>query len=940
MKRFVSLILLLAVSMAWAGSPAFLERDGVQVSLRKLQVTGNLQESPQDEVTPANEGLRNGNYAIACNLEEGGYIENMLNYITSPEINIPDGSVVEFDFFLAGEFGDPDEFPDVDYWGCELSIDGGVNWFYISNPYGDPEGDNYVYSDATGDWASFVNSYSLDGRLDDYAGETVIFRWYFQSDDDTPQGDGVYFDDISLTVDGNQVYFEDFEDGTMDPYVSFDGTATGPMWHQTTVNAYAGQSWAMNDPALGNSGGYLDHWYQTLDSPPVTIPPGEQTLTFMQNRNIESTAGAESPYDGWDGTNVRWSVDGVNWEILTDPTPAYNATSLYSFGLEFGEGAGIPGWGGATTDWEAVSFSIPGDLAGQDVQFRWAFASDPAQCTIDDPTYFGWLIDDINIANEYMNDGESDSGWVAASQVPIAGDLWHIAFVAELPPPVGLTAEAGDQVIDLAWSSPITGTSVPIAYDNAAAWRYYLNDSQPYAVIFDIEEDNTFLGEGQFYMYGNPFEGTVDIDVYSVSAGLPDAVLYTFEGVEVGDAWPVTVDLTQTGLSFNAGESFALAVGGFLGGTLNQGILVDSLSVENPAMEHSFVWGGDGWYAITDGYDDIANLAIRAEVIVPGGGLIPESYNLWRRTAATSFDMPIASEIIELVYTDTDVSNGVVYYYAVSANYVGGESALSAEASALPESQSVYTLMYDDGTAETGFNIGFGGFLGVKFTPEAYPVILKRVKLFTQGTGNTIGYIYDDDGVDGMPGTELKRLSLSGLLEGWNIVDIPDDTIWIEEGSFYFAQKDLSSTPSMGVDNNSTYAERAYFQAPAEDWMNLGELGIQYNVMFRADVDSAFVVVSIDQDEASQPQSYALAQNFPNPFNPTTEIRYSVPSAGPVQLTVYDLAGQEVVRLINEQQAAGSYRVMVDGSAMSSGVYLYTLSAGDTRLTRKMILLK
>ena len=99
---------------------------------------------------------------------------------------------------------------------------------------------------------------------------------------------------------------------------------------------------------------------------------------------------------------------------------------------------------------------------------------------------------------------------------------------------------------------------------------------------------------------------------------------------------------------------------------------------------------------------------------------------------------------------------------------------------------------------------------------------------------------------------------------------------------------------------------------------------------------------------------YKLYQNFPNPFNPATTIKYSIPKAvnseklapeklstagSIVNLRIYDVLGRQVATLVNKQQLPGQYRVTWDGSTFSSGVYFYTLSAGNYLETKKMVLL-
>lgn len=88
------------------------------------------------------------------------------------------------------------------------------------------------------------------------------------------------------------------------------------------------------------------------------------------------------------------------------------------------------------------------------------------------------------------------------------------------------------------------------------------------------------------------------------------------------------------------------------------------------------------------------------------------------------------------------------------------------------------------------------------------------------------------------------------------------------------------------------------------------------------------------------PKEYALMQNFPNPFNPTTTIRFAVPVAGIVSLKVYNVLGQEVATLAQGERAAGTYDAMLDASRLASGLYIYRLSAGTFSQVKKMLLIK
>ena len=88
------------------------------------------------------------------------------------------------------------------------------------------------------------------------------------------------------------------------------------------------------------------------------------------------------------------------------------------------------------------------------------------------------------------------------------------------------------------------------------------------------------------------------------------------------------------------------------------------------------------------------------------------------------------------------------------------------------------------------------------------------------------------------------------------------------------------------------------------------------------------------------PPTFALDQNFPNPFNPSTAIRFEVPVATHVRLVAYDLLGREVAVLVDEKKAPGNYGIRFDASGLASGVYVYRLVGGDFVQTRKMTLVR
>ena len=129
-------------------------------------------------------------------------------------------------------------------------------------------------------------------------------------------------------------------------------------------------------------------------------------------------------------------------------------------------------------------------------------------------------------------------------------------------------------------------------------------------------------------------------------------------------------------------------------------------------------------------------------------------------------------------------------------------------------------------------------------------------------------------------------------------------------------------------------------------WILISESGKEYTLEgttseFTVPTEETFTL----ERKAIIPIAYTLHQNYPNPFNPITSLRYDLPEQAQVTLTVYDLMGREVTKLVNTTQEAGYRSVQWDatdmhGKPVSAGVYLYQIQAGEFVQTRKMVLLK
>ena len=127
---------------------------------------------------------------------------------------------------------------------------------------------------------------------------------------------------------------------------------------------------------------------------------------------------------------------------------------------------------------------------------------------------------------------------------------------------------------------------------------------------------------------------------------------------------------------------------------------------------------------------------------------------------------------------------------------------------------------------------------------------------------------------------------------------------------------------------------------------NLPSGKYQYRLK-QIDFNGMFEYSNVVDVEMISPTEFSLAQNYPNPFNPSTTIRYSIPNVtlsgvegSRVLLKVYDVLGNEIATLVNEEKPAGNYKVEFNASNLASGIYFYRLQAGSFVETKKMILLR
>ena len=202
--------------------------------------------------------------------------------------------------------------------------------------------------------------------------------------------------------------------------------------------------------------------------------------------------------------------------------------------------------------------------------------------------------------------------------------------------------------------------------------------------------------------------------------------------------------------------------------------------------------------------------------------------------------------------------------------------------------------------------------------------------------------VWDNNEGDQISGyTDKLELRYSDIQSGWSgdgNIDLDPKFVDPENNDFHL--KEFSPCVGRGID--SLEIEGIVYTAPAYD-CDGSERPCDIAGDGKVDMgayESIFKFTHLRDKLWNGPLSFSLSQNYPNPFNPTTKINYELPMTNYVNLSVYNLLGQEVITLVDEKQNAGYYQVQWDASRFASGVYYYRIEAGEFVDVKKMILLR
>lgn len=782
------------------------------------------------------------------------------------------------------------------------------------------------------------------------------------------------YSELQSQTDGNfeggLIWRETFETpASWTKWTSKDNTYPRPVqgpgeWIINDWEAYEGSAWRCANLAFGDHGGYDNHWYQVLDTPPLLLDE-DATFTFYHRYAVEGAAGATDPYDAWDGLNVRISTDGgESWIVL--PSTTYNATSIWAFGHPdqgHNEGPGIAGWAGEMHTWTQESFDLSAYTSAENsIILRFALASDMAYSTADGaPALYSWQVDNIEVKSAtktFLTNYGVNEDLVGKSNEfipPLGEDLWHIVKITEPLPPL----KPEFKPFGLGFNHAMSCQNSGVVFDPEATYNPYM-DNIVYTGPISIPESSPVYLDYKYI----PF--FIDLDDF------PNVEFFRPEVSTDGENWEyIETDPYVYALGFDQWLEFAWTYGypvnasmfdlsRFVGQDIylsfrfwsdydqpyGYGLLVDDIVIYSPtrfipAPENLVAEANIELEQIDLSWDEQHLLAINT---------------VYRRLQGGSKFTAIAEVMGQNSYSDADALPYYTYDYmtTTTVKYMG-TSAPSDTVSAGIIPMGVVELAYDDGESDSSVAAAANKQISVKFTPNTYPIAFEALKIMLDKSGTTGTAaqfaVYDDDGTDGAPGTRLARMNKSGLVNGYNVL-IFSSPVTITEGSFYLAYKRYGNGLKVCVDTDAPIDGNTYIETNS-GW----EQQTGYDAIIHAFIDTTvtgktgqtdYVSGIFDQDNMNNPNEFKLFKNYPNPFNPSTTISFNVPSSAvnqKISLEIFDLLGRNITTLYSGNAQAGLNKIQWmgqnnAGNLVNSGIYIVRFKTSEAVLTQRILLMK
>jgi subtilisin family serine protease len=232
--------------------------------------------------------------------------------------------------------------------------------------------------------------------------------------------------------------------------------------------------------------------------------------------------------------------------------------------------------------------------------------------------------------------------------------------------------------------------------------------------------------------------------------------------------------------------------------------------------------------------------------------------------------------------------------------------------------------------------------------PDVNPII--------EGNGNLIFSIHEDD--NGFPGSQIGSTvahPLELLDPGTdNYINLLETGAEVAQSQYYhivFILSDPANSVKIRFDSGLDDLLQNYSEMYVNgQWRKIKDAfaapnNLPYNLPLKSEIIRYDIVNSLDDQPGQVARNFELLQNFPNPFNPATTIRFMLAKQGPVTLTIFDILGREIVTLIDEVKLAGSHEIIWKGknrhgSQVPTGIYFYRLKSDEGVISKKMLLVK
>ncbi len=859
-----------------------------------------------------------GHFWWMADEEINGYHNERYVVLDSPLLTLPSNATLTFKmkYYIeeaTGEF--PAGYNAWDGFNVRISTDDGLNWTVLS---GSPQYDNTschafgdIFDEGVGVscWSGNSNGWiNSNFDLSNYAGQNVRIRFAFGSDgnsctndaDGNPEWFGVQLDDINIA--GLLVSDADGAAGDSQLVPGFAGVVGGSFWEHVT------------DETHNSSGAYhcpVETGLQNdVISPIINIPiSGSNQISYWVKLDLPDIGDTDSYLLNDYYTVSIKQVNDTYWTRMHFNNSHITQNSEwnhidYIFALEnFTEYNG-------TNNLDR--------FAGRPVQFKFTLNTNST-----DNSGNGIYIDDFQIRNYFSQ--------------PAA------------PQDLRISTQAAD-VVNLAWTAPEDYNSSTgwLSWTPDELWSYVSVDEE---LVFDV--GNRYRANDLVDYIGNSitkvaFWGTSPLDQYSVK------IWDVTSNFELLCEQPVTVNPdTLTEVILNSPVEIVYGRE-YMVGYSSIGIDTTACGIAETAVNNN-----SGYYKVDVypwEYNSGLNWIIKAYIEDANGNPIQitnndreiqrTGYSIYRKEGPSSDYVLLEDNIAPnaVLFTDNSPVTDNICQYAITADYdlpVYTSSEMNYSfPTYIPE--NTHLLFNDDGVANGMYDYPHVHFLANMFsstdfdlgTNELSDLEIDWIQLYLADVTTSDIQLKFWDGSN-HPENVFASFDVSAdeLTTGWNFIRVPEYiNATFENGNVYVG---LTGNDDIHTGYDSDTFGRTYVRAQIQDDWSMDQ---DKNMMLRVILGS-----TVSNNNVSKP--VFGVSNYPNPFNPETTISFNLKNSGNVKLSVYNIKGQLVKTLVNDQLDSGNHSIIWNGkdsnsTDVSSGVYFYRLNSGNTVVTKKMVLMK